>query len=188
MMSNHISFQKLFAPRRQYARGYRVVGALRVICITRTRMIEHERGAVAAIMHCAWHECGRADANDAAAHLSVDLISMLRPPRAHLEPRWFPSPGCQSELLARILPTATMRIGPAGMIPIAMSNISPSRSSLARPSASVCALYSWMPGYGVGVTGSKTARLRAGQAAVNRASSFSPSRSRGPDGSRATAR
>ena len=55
--------------------------SLRVTYITRTRMSEHERGAVAAIVHCAWHECGRADANDAATHLSVDLIIMLRLPR-----------------------------------------------------------------------------------------------------------
>jgi len=30
-------------------------------------MIEREHGAVAAIMHCAWHECSRAEANDATA-------------------------------------------------------------------------------------------------------------------------
>jgi hypothetical protein len=30
MMSIHIPFQKFFGPRGQYARGYRVVGTLRV--------------------------------------------------------------------------------------------------------------------------------------------------------------
>jgi hypothetical protein len=52
--------------RDQYAQSYRVVRALRVTWITRTRMIERRRDAVAAIMQCAWHDSGRAAANDAA--------------------------------------------------------------------------------------------------------------------------